>query len=173
MHSTTVLYEPLPIARIGVRLADERVYVGTDFSTFAYMLEEFVSLGVCKIAVPQTSPEASALAEMPKLLRQRVCVLDDSNEVESVARILFPIWRELGVEIDSASGRRNVPKKVQPALYGIINRVDHDTRCLALGLNHSLQIDIDPVSSKSALSASAKPCTIRTLEQLLRNLRHF
>ena len=57
MQGMSVLFEPLPIGRLGVRKDDQQVVLGTDFSSFAYMLEEFISLAVLRIAIPKSFPE--------------------------------------------------------------------------------------------------------------------
>ena len=72
MKHMRVLFEPLPIGRLGVRREDEEVIVGTDFSTFAYMLEEFVSIAAIEIAIPSSFPEVAALSDAPELLKPRL-----------------------------------------------------------------------------------------------------
>jgi hypothetical protein len=97
MKPTTILYEPTlyeptPIGRIGVRKDDE-VVIGTDYSCFAYMLEEYISYGIVSIVIPSSSLETSIIDDIPHLLKKRLKVASDQKEQEAVARILFGLRR--------------------------------------------------------------------------------
>ena len=102
MRCAELLFEPLPIARLGVRRDCDEVVMGTDFSSFGYILEEFVSLGIQRIAIPRSFPEVSALSSAPPLLRHHISVVDDGHELDSVDQILSPMMGELGIEFDDA-----------------------------------------------------------------------
>lgn len=88
MKGMKVLFEPLPIGRLGVRKDDENVVLGKDFSSFAYMLEEFISLAALQIAIPKSFPEAAALSDAPELLKRRITIIDDDSENEATERLL-------------------------------------------------------------------------------------
>ncbi len=151
MQASTVLYEPLPIARIGVRLEDQTVVIASDFSTFAYMLEEFITLGAIKIAILKSAPETAQLSQMPELLRKHVRVIDDSNEQEAVERILSPVRAELGVGIEGETRNLAFPDGMAPELRMSITRAHRDLIRLALGFNHAVDVGIDPKGSKNVL----------------------
>ena len=53
MQKNEILYEPLPIGRIGVRRDTEEVVVAKDFSCFAHLLEEYISCGAVGIGREQ------------------------------------------------------------------------------------------------------------------------
>lgn len=153
MKGTTVLFEPLPIGRLGVRRDDEEVVLGTDFSSFAYMLEEFVSLAALKIAIPKSFPEVAALSEAPELLKRRITVIDDVAEIEAAERILYPLMKDLEISINSDTGELHKPRDLPRSVFSAVQRIRRDVKCLALGFNHSLHIDLD---SKLAASSSRK-----------------
>lgn len=153
MKGMAILFEPLPIGRLGVRRDDEVVVLGTDFSSFAYMLEEFVSLAALRIAIPKSFPEVSALSEAPDLLKRRITVIDDAAEMQAAERILHPLMKELGIAINGETGELDKPRDLPQSIFSAVQRIHRDVRCLALGLNHSLQIDLN---SQSAISTSRK-----------------
>ena len=151
MKGTTVLFEPLPIGRLGVRRGDEEVVLGIDFSSFAYMLEEFVSLAALKIAIPKSFPEVAALSEAPELLKRRIIIIDDDAESETAERILHPLMKELGIAINRDTGELDKPRNLPRSVFSAVQRIRRDVKCMALGLNHSLYIDLD--SGSAALSS--------------------
>jgi hypothetical protein len=69
MQLSGVLYDSLPIIRLGVRNEDQQVVLAPDFSTFAYMLEEYITLATARIVIPASSPEAKRIADLPLLSR--------------------------------------------------------------------------------------------------------
>lgn len=150
MKGTAILFEPMPIGRLGVRSADDEVIIGTDFSSFAYVLEEFVSLAALEIVIPRSFPECAALPEAPALLRQRIRVIDDSLERDATDKILYPILKELGLEINADNGECSKPDNVPRPLLSHVNRIRRDVKCLALGFNHSLHIDVQPMLAMSS-----------------------
>ncbi len=149
MKGTAVLFEPLPIGRLGVRRDDDKVVVGTDFSSFAYMLEEFVSLAALEIAIPKSFPESAALSDAPELLKQRITVIDDTAEFEAADRILHPLIKELGIEINRDTGELGRPHDLPQSVFFSVQRIRRDVRCMALGLNHSLHVDLSPTVAVS------------------------
>jgi hypothetical protein len=151
VRASTVLYEPLPIGRLGVQLKNQEVIRATDFSAFAYMLEEFIALGATKIIIPQSAPEITQLPQMPELLRKHVQVINDANERETIERILSPIRAEFGLEIKGETHNLKFPDEIPLPLERLIRRVHGDLMRLALGFNHAIEVGIDPNASKIIL----------------------
>lgn len=151
MQKSEVLYEPLPIARIGVQLDDHEVIVTNDFSCFAQMLEEYISFGVVQIVIPASSPEINTVEQMPSLLRKRIKILDDSKEVEAVERLLFNVRREFDVKFLDNLGQLEFPKHTPKDLIIQISRLHSDVKRLALGFNHGIQVEIDTQYSINVL----------------------
>ena len=152
MHQSGVLYDSLPITRLGVRMDDEGVVLAPDFSTFAYMLEEYITLAVAKIVIPSSFPEASKLPDLPPLLRARVRIIDDSSEREAVSRLLHPLRSELDVKQRDPGSRLEFPKEMPSELRYRVDVVHQDLLRLATGFNHNLQVGIYPESSRYILS---------------------
>ena len=151
MNGMKVLFEPLPIARLGVRKDDENVVVGTDFSSFAYMFEEFIGLGALDIVIPKSFPEVAAISDAPELLKRRIVVVDDDSENEATDRLFDPVMNELGIVIDDNSGNLLKPKDLPKNVLFALRRIRRDFKCIAIGFKHSLQVDLDP---NLALSSS-------------------
>jgi hypothetical protein len=150
MQKSEVLYEPLPIGRIGVRLDDQEVITTNDFSCFAQMLEEYISFGVVHIVIPVSFPELNVIEQMPPLLRKRIKVIDDSKEIEVAERLLSGIRCEFEIKLND-SGQLKFPKDFPKDLAARINKVHSDVKRLALGFNHGIQIDIDTTYSVNVL----------------------
>ena len=151
MKGTTLLFEPLPIGRVGVRRVDDGVVLATDYSSFAYILEEFIALGIYKIAIPKSFPEVAALSSAPQLLTKRISVVDDTFEIESAHRLLHPVMSELEVEIDDETGNIKNPKRLPEWLLTALLRTHRDIRCLAIGLNHRFQIELDSRTTQTSV----------------------
>ena len=151
MKGATVLFEPLPIARLGVRRNDDEVVMGTDFSTFGYMLEEFVSLGTHKIAIPNSFPEISALSSAPPLLSQRISIIDDTFEIEAANRLLHPLMTELEIAVDDETGDLKKPTGLPQGLFSAFQQTRRDIKCMALGLNKSVQIELYPDTARTSV----------------------
>ncbi len=147
----TVLFEPLPIARLGVRRNDDEVVMGTDFSTFGYILEEFVSLGTHKIAIPNSFPEVSSLSSAPPLLSQRITIVDDTVEIEAANRLLHPVMTELEIAVDDETGDLKKPTGLPLRLYSAFQQTRRDIKCMALGLNKSVQIELYPDTAQTSV----------------------
>ena len=67
MKVTQILFEPLPIARIGVEADTTNVVFANDYSCFGKMLEEYISHGAISIVIPTSSPESKLIDDMPPL----------------------------------------------------------------------------------------------------------
>ncbi|GJL65384.1 MAG: hypothetical protein NPIRA05_03550 [Nitrospirales bacterium] len=152
MEHSGVLYDSLPITRLGVRTDDEVVVLAPDFSTFAYMLEEYITLATAKIVIPSSIPESKNLTDLPALLKTRVRVIDDSAEREAVSRLLYPLRSELGVKQKAPDARLNFSKAMNSEWRHRINFVHRDLLRLATGFNHNLQVGIYPEGSRHILS---------------------
>lgn len=140
MAKSEILYEPLPIARIGVNKNTEEIIIAKDFSGFAQMIEEYICLGAFKIIMPSSSPEISTLDQMPTLLRKRIKIVDDSNEVETVNRLLYNLRREFNVQIKEETNFLKFPHNTPREIIKHIEQVHLDIKRLALGFNQNIQI---------------------------------
>lgn len=155
MSSSTILFEPVPVARIGVRNDDielpydqREIVVASDFSTFAFMIEEYIASGVTRIAIRKSSPDVALLSDMPLLLKKRVIVVDDDREREIAIRLLYGVFNELGVGVNDA-GRLKFPKDISPRTAGQISRFVDECQRLTLGFSHSLRISTDATVAAS------------------------
>jgi len=137
--------------RLGVRTEDEAVVVAPDFSTLAYMLEEYITLAISGIVIPSSIPDFRRIAELPLLLKKRVRVIDDAPEREAVSRLLHPLRTEFGVEEKDDGNQLQFPKSMPAVVKHRIKIVHRDLRRLAIGFNHNLQIGISPESSRNML----------------------
>lgn len=151
MKKSEILYEPLPIGRIGVRRDTEEVIVAKDFSCFAHMLEEYISFGAVDIVMPQSAPETTVFDQMPPILRKRIRVVNDENETEAVRRLLFKLRKEFDVKEANDNEGFLYPKGMPPELISSIGQIHTDVKKIALGFNHSIQINIDPIETTSLL----------------------
>ena len=68
MRQSEILFDSLPMMRLGARNSTDEVIIAPDFSISAYMLEEYISLGVMGIAIPNSAPESKILSDLPLLL---------------------------------------------------------------------------------------------------------
>lgn len=168
-----VLFEPLPMARIGVRRADQKVVIASDFSTFGFMLEEFISLGATKIALPKSCPEIRTLSDMPAMLRRRISIVDDAVEREFVNRVLHPIRTEFKVKITEETGQLGFPKDLDHNVKIAIQNVHRAAWRLGLGFNHSLRVAIDPKRALSAISHLRKRVSLSDSRLVLAQLAAF
>lgn len=185
MKTSTVLYESLPMVRIGIPLDNEAVsfserpIVSTaDFSTTAFMLEEFISLGHTEIAIRSSSPEAKIIEKMPKLLRKHVRVIDDSHETEVCARLLYPIRAEIGVGMNP-DGVLIFPKDMPSFERDEINRMHGELLRLAIGFNYQVQVAVDPIVSikifrnfRQKIKSGEARTILALLEGVLRCYQH-
>ncbi|GHE71977.1 hypothetical protein [Roseivirga thermotolerans] len=146
-----ILCEPLPIGRIGIENDTEEVVLTVDFSAFAYMLEEYVSFGAIKIVIPSSSPEIEALEKMPTLLRNRIAVIDDTKEIETVRRVLFEIRREFDASMNDSSNFIKVPKNTPRDLIRALDQLHSDVKKLSMGFNHGIQIGYNARTSMDSI----------------------
>jgi hypothetical protein len=146
---TTILFDPLPVGRIGVYRDSQEVVVASDFSTLAWMIEEFVSLGVCTILVGKSAPESRLVTKMPPLLRRRITLASDEQELRARALIMEPIHEELGCRV--VRGNLKFDRKIENNLKAAVIRVHRDLYALAVGLNHSVQVNVRPAGTVTAL----------------------
>lgn len=151
MQKSEILYEPLPIGRIGVRKEDEEVVVAKDFSCFAHMLEEYICFGAVNIVLPISAPELETLEQMPSLLRKRIRIIDDTNEIEAVQRLLFNVRKEFDVTISEEDFHLTFPRGTPRELIESITKVHSDVKRLAVGFNHGIHIDIEPSEAIKSL----------------------
>jgi hypothetical protein len=151
MQPSGILYDSLPMMRLGVRNEDEQVVVAPDFSTFAYMLEEYITLATVRIVIPASSPEAKRLADLPLLLQKRVTLIDDAPEREAVSRLLYPVRAELGVQETDDGKQLRCPKGMPPEAKYRITVVHRFLFRLAAGFNHGVQVSISPEDTQNVL----------------------
>lgn len=151
MAQAEILYESLPVGRIGVRRDTEEVVLATDFSCFAYMLEEYISYGVVSIAMPSSAPEIPLVESVPPFLRKRIKIVDDGREIEATGRLLFGLRQSFGVSFREGSDRLSFPRDMSHALRNRITRAHRDVRRLALGFNNGLQVELRPDASAANL----------------------
>ncbi|OAN16473.1 hypothetical protein A3K86_10775 [Photobacterium jeanii] len=151
MYKSELLYEPLPIARIGGKKDTEEVIIGNDFSCFAHMLEEYISFGAIEICIPKSAPELSSIEHMPLLLKKRIKVFDDNNEIEAMRRLLHNLRLELNIEISDEKQCLKFAKNTPVKLQNNVNHVHLIVKKLAIGFNHGIQVDINPESARRTL----------------------
>jgi len=143
MTPTHILYEPTAIGRIGVRKRDEEVVIGTDYSCFAYMLEEYISYGVFSIVMPSSSPETSLVNDFPDLLKKRLKLIDDKNENEAVARVLFKLRNEFNIKLSQDDSDLSFPKEIDRTTRKQISQIHADLKRVAFGFNHGVHIELN------------------------------
>lgn len=151
MQVSEILYEPTPIARIGIRKKDQEVVWGQDFSCFAHLLEEYIAFGVVNIVIPNSAPEVVYLNQMPSLLRKRIKIIDDKNEIETTNRVFFELRKEFGVEYSESEHRLIFKKETPKELVNLISRVHKDLNRMALGFNNNLKVEVNPKNSIKCL----------------------
>jgi hypothetical protein len=142
MKPTEILYEPTSITRIGVRDKDEVVF-GTDYSCFAYMLEEYISYGIFSIIIPSSSPEKTIMDDIPELVKKRLKIVDDQKEREAVVRLLHGLRKESNVEISDDEGKLTFPKDIDSETQEQIAQIHDDVKRLAFGFNHDVHIELN------------------------------
>src|SRR5580704_2501881 len=154
MTPTDILYEPTPIIRIGLHkddralvFNDRRVVFGADYSCSAYILEEYISYGIVSIVIPSSSPESSLVHDVPELLGRRLKVLNDKNENEAVARLLFGLRRELKIELSDADNSLAFPEEIDNITRAQIAQIHADVKRLAFGFNHGVHIELNTTHS--------------------------
>lgn len=170
MKKSKILYEPLPIGRIGIRQDNEEVVVTKDFSCFAHMLEEYISYGAMNIVIPKSAPEISSLEQMPLILRKRIQVIDDEVEIEAMNRLLFNLRKEFSLKTSDDGHSFNFPKNTPTRLISSIIKTQSDIKKLALGFNYGIQIEISPESSIKNFRYLREQTTDREIRIILAQL---
>jgi hypothetical protein len=156
MSKSGILYDSLPMMRLGVEDETEEVIIAPDFSISAYMLEEYITLAVASIAIPSSFPESKRLEDLPPLLRKRVEVIDDSVEKEAVSRLLHPVRVELGVKELRDREQLRFPRTMAPETQHTVRLIHRTLYQLAAGFNHDLQVSILPAAVQSAIRSLRK-----------------
>jgi hypothetical protein len=151
MKQGVILYDPVPVGRIGVRKSDNEVIIANDYSCFAQMIEEYISYGITKIAIPSSAPELRTLEQMPLLLRDRVQIIDDTSERESLHRVLFNLREEFEVKIDEDHDYLKFAKGTERPVIASIEQLHTDFKKIALGFNNGIQTDVNIESLSKAL----------------------
>jgi len=151
MIKSEILYEPLPIARIGVRSSDDEIVVVKDFSCFAQMIEEYISLGISNIVIPKSSPEKAIVEQMPKMLQNRIKIINDNEEIETVNRVLHDLRIEFDVKINEENNHLSFKKELPREMINNIEQVHFDMKRMAIGFNHQIQVPINIEKTINAL----------------------
>lgn len=147
---TEILYEPLPLGRMGVQIDNQKVVIATDYSCFASMLEEYIAHGAISIAIPKSSPEVKTISEMPLLLRRRVRIVNDDPEEESIERLFYGIRRELGITISEDTRQLKFPKMVPSELVTAVLSAIANTKRLMLAYNNQFQAEVNVENATKA-----------------------
>ncbi|MFZ0267925.1 hypothetical protein [Caulobacter sp.] len=133
---------------MGVHRETTEVIMAGDFSIFALMLEEYIATGAVQVVIAKSNPEQKLVKTLPRLLRDRIDVVDDNREVTTVARLLYGVRRSLDLGFDEEVCRPTFPKDFPNDLRLAVCDVHTDLHRLALGFNHRLQVDVRaPVST--------------------------
>lgn len=151
MKEGIILYDPVPIGRLGVRKSDDEVIIANDYSCFAQMIEEYISYGVVKIAFPLSAPELKSIEQMPTLLQNRIEIINDNSEREALHRVLFSLRKEFEVKIDENNDYLNFAKGTERKIIDSIEQLHSNFKKIALGFNHNIQIDINTQSFSKTL----------------------
>jgi hypothetical protein len=156
LRATEILYEPLPIGRIGVRIADQEVVIAQDYSCFASLLEEYIAHGAISIALPKSSPEAKSIENMPLLLRRRIRVIDDELEDESLARLFYGVHRELGLTFDENTRQLVFPNGIPPEVEKAVSKMHSVTKRLMLAYNKQIQAEVNLEKARNVYQHARK-----------------
>lgn len=151
MKKSEILYEPLPIGRIGVEKDTQEVIVAKDFSAFAQMIEEYICFGAVNIIMPSSSPEIEGLDQMPLLLKDRIKIIDDTKEIEIVNRLLHEVRNEFDAKINEETNFLKFPKKTPRAIIDSLDQIHIDVKKMSMGFNHGIQIGFNIQNSINAL----------------------
>ncbi len=83
------------------------------------MLEEYISYGATKIAIPLSAPELKTIEQMPILLKNRVQIIDDTSERETLHRVLYNLRKEFEVKINEENDYLQYSKGTENNQYPI------------------------------------------------------
>ena len=84
---------------------------------------------------------------MPSLLRKRIRVVDDENEIETMKRLLFNLRKEFSVKISENDQHLIFSKDTPSEIVRCIDKVHADVKKIAIGFNKHIQIEINPEKS--------------------------
>ncbi|KZB69998.1 hypothetical protein AUQ42_00375 [Thalassospira sp. MCCC 1A02491] len=93
--------------------------------------------------MPNSAPEVSSIDEMPKILKCRVKLFDDSYEIDASHRILHGLRKEFGVVFTEDGIQLKFKSKSDRDIRSPMVELHSLVRKLAIGFNHSLQVDIE------------------------------
>jgi len=170
MPQVSVLFDSVPISRLGYEKKTTNIVVGADFSGVAYMLEEYIAHGATSIAIPKSRPEVALLSEMPTLLADRVNVIDDSVEILAAGRLLFQARKEISATFEEESGEIAYPDEVPSRIQILVTECHDDIRRLAFGFNHQVQIDVNPRITQKRFRALREICNDQQTRGVLAHL---
>lgn len=106
------------------------------------ILEEYISYGVVKIAIPSSFPEVKILNNAPGNLKKRIRIIDDSSEREILHRVFHGLRNEFNIKIDD-NDCLIYPPKTDRNIRCNIEQIHLDFKNIAIAFNHELQADID------------------------------
>lgn len=123
-------------------------------SSLSFLVEEFVSLAVAEIAVPEGSRASEFIYLLPDSLKRRVVVVDNLKAYTKLQAIFAPIAEEFDIEFspDKFIFKEGLPKELSIKLPKAIMKLYLNIYRFLLGLENQLQIDIDLESSKRAIA---------------------
>jgi hypothetical protein len=153
MNQSGILYDSLPMMRLGAKVDTEEVFIAPDFSISAYMLEEYMALAVGRILIPKSAPESRRLADFPELLRKRVRVVDDTSDRDAVNRMLYPVRKELQIGERNDGQDLHFPKAMPHDIRHMVRLIHKSSVHLAIGFNQNLQIGVIPDTVRTAVRA--------------------
>jgi hypothetical protein len=147
-----ILFDPMPVARLGIDLQTENVIIGNDFSCVAFMIEEYLAHGMTKLVIPKSRPETSLVPDMPRSVQNRVEICDDAESIASAGRILFHARLQVGATYDDESGRvrfqRETPREIQDNLISAHNIV----RRLAFAFRYQTGLEMIAKAARANLT---------------------
>lgn len=85
------------------------------------------------------------------LLKKRIRILQDDKEIETVNRLLYELRKEFDVKINEGTNFLSFPKSANRQLIESIDQIHVDVKKLALGFNHSVQVNINTEHSIESL----------------------
>jgi hypothetical protein len=177
MNITQVLFEPIPIGRIGVAADTTKVIFANDYSCFGKMLEEYIGHGAVSIVIPSSSPESKNTNDMPMLLQNRIRVINDEQETEAIMRLFHGVCSEFGITTGADLLQLHFPREMPVDLKAAIQATLSNTRRLLISYNHQVQAEVNVELAitlyRKVRSAIVDPNTRMILAQLEGLLRHY
>ncbi|MDX1003191.1 hypothetical protein [Sinorhizobium medicae] len=142
-----VLFDSSPISRFGVEVGTNEVVLAQDFSCMVFMMEEYLALGITEISIPSSHPQAKLISSMPRILAEKVEVVNDYNEILAAGRLLHHCRAEIGATYDEADGRIGFKKETPREIRELVVECHGIVRRLAYGFNR--QANVELLSSRS------------------------